>query len=81
MRFKFGHSRKQKKAIRESKLNWHTWYAWHPVRVGEGPWAWFENVQRIAEEYPAYREFDDLRYTYKELDSLVRFINKKESIK
>jgi hypothetical protein len=82
MRFKFGHSREQKAAIREAKKEWHVWYAWLPVRVGNGPWAWFEHVQRIAREgqtgmaEPAY-----LRYTYKELDPLMRFINKKESIK
>ena len=25
---------------------WHSWFAWHPVRVGENDCRWLETVQR-----------------------------------
>ena len=32
---------------RQHITNWHEWFAWHPVRVGEYVY-WLERVQRIV---------------------------------
>lgn len=26
--------------------DWHDWFAWHPVRVGDGDCRWLETVER-----------------------------------
>lgn len=28
------------------RRDWHTWYAWRPVRLEEGGWVWLEHVRR-----------------------------------
>ena len=34
---------KQRK--QKTQTEWHPWFAWHPVMVGDG-WVWLETVQR-----------------------------------
>jgi len=34
------------KCARLSK--WHLWFAWHPVRVGDGDVRWLEVVERLC---------------------------------
>lgn len=38
----------RKRLRREYLKNWHTWFAWYPVRVSEYKVAWLETVQRRA---------------------------------
>jgi len=42
------------------KTNWHRWFAWYPVRVGNCDCRWLEYVERCYEDsyeglYPTYR--------------------------
>lgn len=30
--------------------NWHTWFAWHPVKLKHRDWRWLERVDRMLEE-------------------------------
>lgn len=34
-----------KEKTRVSRERWHTWYAWHPIRIN-GMWVWLETVHR-----------------------------------
>lgn len=34
-----------KKAV-ERRITWHTWFAWHPVRIGDEDCRWLEKVER-----------------------------------
>ena len=43
MKFNCGDSFKKKC---EKLENWHGWFAWRPVRVGENDCRWLETVQR-----------------------------------
>lgn len=27
---------------------WHRWFAWHPVPLTTGGWAWLRTVERVA---------------------------------
>lgn len=29
-------------------MKWHTWFAWHPVRIGSHDCRWLENIERIG---------------------------------
>lgn len=46
MKFDCGPSRKTKI---ERKQEWHDWFAWHPVRLGEHDCRWLETVERKGE--------------------------------
>jgi len=44
------------KSRKTSKENWHTWFAWYPVKVlnydsEELEWVWLEKVLRIGRSY------------------------------
>ena len=26
---------------------WHWWFAWYPIRLGEGEWLWLETICRV----------------------------------
>lgn len=30
----------------EEQFGWHWWFAWKPVRMGDGRWGWLEGVSR-----------------------------------
>jgi len=34
---------------------WHGWFAWYPVKIGENLWAWVEWVERrgTVRQYPS----------------------------
>jgi hypothetical protein len=32
------------------KTTWHLWFAWHPVYVGNGKYAWLQRVWRMQGE-------------------------------
>lgn len=37
---------------RQAKLsNWHTWFAWYPVRLGEFEVVWLERLKRKGKFY------------------------------
>lgn len=48
MRWKATWETEEQKYRRIKALGWHTWFAWHPVKLrdGSGEWAWLEYVQR-----------------------------------
>lgn len=53
MRFNCGESRQERAAKREARIigeakrltNWHSWFAWHPVKV-RSECVWMEHVWR-----------------------------------
>jgi hypothetical protein len=53
MIFKLGKTDQQKRIEKEKKKDWHKWFAWHPVNVGEedgrNRMAWLCTVYRILE--------------------------------
>ena len=54
MRWECGESF-EAKIVRER--SWHSWYAWHPVRLDSGTMCWLENVERT-------RPASDYRYVW-----------------
>lgn len=48
MKLNCGPSWAEKRARKEQ---WHTWFAWHPVRVGPRDCRWLEPVERKGEEH------------------------------
>ncbi len=42
---KFGKSNIEK----EREKRWHLWFAWYPVRLADGRWAWLETLERKLE--------------------------------
>lgn len=32
---------------------WHDWYAWRPVKLNDGRWAWLEVVSRRKDKFGA----------------------------
>ncbi len=50
-----------------SRYRWGTWFAWFPVPVGRGAWAWLSHVERkrakVKFHYRGYFgvEYDDYR--------------------
>lgn len=28
--------------------HWHSWFAWRPVRLLDGRWAWLQTLERIS---------------------------------
>ena len=63
MRVNCGPSTKEK---RQAKEDWHRWFAWRPVLVGEHDCRWLEFVMRKGTFYriPGYAV---LEYKYKEI--------------
>jgi hypothetical protein len=55
MKFNCGLSRNEKSAVRtaryEASKSWHSWFAWHPVRVASKDCRWLESVLRKRVEY------------------------------
>ncbi len=50
MKFSCGKTRAQKRAEKIERLqNWHKWFAWRPVRVGNNDCRWLELVERRGE--------------------------------
>lgn len=48
MKFKCGQSLATIFTKRYERLrNWHTWFAWYPVRIADGICVWWEYVERI----------------------------------
>jgi hypothetical protein len=47
------------------KFGWHTWYAWHPVRVGDNDCRWLENVHRRLVSLPDY----DTKWEYEAISN------------
>ena len=43
MKFACGKSKDEKEA---AKKEWHTWFAWYPVKVGSYDCRWLEAVER-----------------------------------
>lgn len=44
------------KARREARRHWCPWFAWRPVRLVTGEWAWLETVHRtkyVGSDLPA----------------------------
>jgi hypothetical protein len=57
MKFKFGLSEEEI----ESRMEWHRWFAWHPVRVygKQGNYMWLEHVERrYPPMWPCYKVYD-----------------------
>lgn len=46
MRFDCGPTWQERK---EKLCDWHSWYAWYPVRVGPRECRWLERVERKGE--------------------------------
>lgn len=46
MKFKCGRTTAEKLAHVEYLKNWHPWFAWFPITLGEGNCRWLEVVQR-----------------------------------
>lgn len=45
------------------KLEWHTWFAWHPVKIAPGDCRWLETILRrrtLPENY-----LDDYDWEYR----------------
>lgn len=59
MILKIGDWRRKRK---ERLADWHRYYAWWPVTMADGNWAWLERVERlrcttaVGFEYWLYRE-------------------------
>ena len=37
-------------------IDWHTWFAWHPVKV-HGTWVWLETIERRRRRVPGDPRF------------------------
>ena len=52
-------------AKRDRLMNWHLWFAWHPVVVqeenGRKVWAWFEYVERKSNQW-IWCEYQNYEY-------------------
>lgn len=67
MRFNCGPSFNVKAEETYSRFsNWHRWYAWFPVRVGEDDCRWLEWIERRGESasYKVHKRF--LSWGYKD---------------
>lgn len=38
----------------ESTLDWHRWFAWHPVRMDNGEWKWLCFLERRGDITPDF---------------------------
>lgn len=46
----------------------HAWFAWHPVTLTDGRWAWLTTVQRTLEKCGIVSEISDgVRFFYRPL--------------
>lgn len=53
--------------------DWHKWFAWYPVELGNGDKIWLETVMRRGEKVDNYSSFSGIEYAhwtyeYKELE-------------
>jgi hypothetical protein len=64
MKFNCGPTRAEKRA---AKQEWHNWFAWFPVRVGDRDCRWFETVKRKGHYYALYCD-EYWKYEYKEIE-------------
>jgi len=37
---------KTRKEFNDRRENWHKWFAWRPIILDDGRWAWLQFVQR-----------------------------------
>lgn len=37
--------------IKQRSRDWHRWFAWFPITLGDGKWVWWESVERIEDSY------------------------------
>ncbi len=46
------------KEIRDYKENWHNWFAWRPIVLDTGRFAWLETVKRqyVMVPFEGYRK-------------------------
>ena len=60
-----------KQALRDKYCNWHRWFAWHPVAIGGGEYAWLETVERRAGMIGSTWLFDlaPVEYAYRLIDA------------
>jgi hypothetical protein len=42
----FGKTYAQREAAYTATLDWHDWFAWYPVRLFTGNYAWLQTVER-----------------------------------
>lgn len=40
------------------------WFAWHPVKLNNGKWAWLRNVHRIQRGTISMNHVEDLWWEY-----------------
>jgi len=64
MKFNYGESWEYEKLRLE---NWHEWFAWRPVRVGNRDCRWLEKVQRKG-KYIYYGIDSCWLWEYKEIE-------------
>ena len=55
----------------DSRLTWHHWFAWYPVRISDNDCRWLETVDRRGnlEYYPGGERY--WKYEYRPLDKHV----------
>lgn len=46
MKIKTGLTRKEQEDYSNYLMEWHDWFAWRPVKVGECDYRWLETVRR-----------------------------------
>jgi hypothetical protein len=69
---------------RIKRMNWHQWFAWHPVKI-QGTYAWFCQVQRKGEwwEWADGLTFWDYAYRYRGTESapFSHFVREQEDLR
>ena len=73
MKFKCGKTQAEK----DAKFQWHQWFAWKPVSVGEGDCRWLEVVERKYFAHTGF-EYDGGGYCYTYLTKKYRALTKPE---
>jgi len=55
----------------DSRLTWHRWFAWHPVRISDNDCRWLETVFRRGNQEYYYDGGEYWKYEYRPLDKHV----------
>lgn len=58
--------------VSESKHQWHSWFAWRPIRTLSNQRVWLKHIYRRA-QYKTYATYDDWqRYEYGNIIDVLR---------
>jgi hypothetical protein len=55
----------------DSRLTWHRWFAWYPVRISDNDCRWLETVDRRGNQEYYYDGGTYWQYEYRPLDKIV----------